>query len=479
MRCLIRRAELLDTHFRSHLTDLRICDGRVTAVGSLLPEPDETLIEANGCCLLPGLNDHHLHLAATAAARQSVRCGPPVVESADDLARVLLQVGQQLDAGTWLRGIGYHEQVAGDLDRRWLDELALHVPVRIQHRSGQLWVMNTMGLDQLRQAAHTAGIHLALPEDGRLFYQDELLGRLIPRQAPDIGALSRDLLAMGVTGVNDMTVSNDAETAAWFSALQEKGSLLQTVRLSGSPALSSALSPALSPEFSRTTHFSEALQPGDTKFYLHDHDLPHPDDARQFVADSHEQGRPVAVHCVTEAELVVALAAFREAGTLAGDRIEHGSIIPPALIEQLLASRLMVVTQPNFVFEKGDSYLSDLPAPDLPHLYRCQSLLDAGVPLAFGTDAPFGDPDPWQAMQAAVERRTRKGHLLLESERASPEQALSGFLGALDQPAVRRHVREGMPADLVLMKVPWRVLRKAFSRQQVRLTFKAGEIFPA
>ena len=42
-------------------------------------------------------------------------------------------------------------------------------------------------------------------------------------------------------------------------------------------------------------------------------------------------------------------------------------------------------------------------------LERHRRVRDAGIGLAAGTDAPFGDADPWAAMQAAVTRRTRAG----------------------------------------------------------------------
>ena len=36
--------------------------------------------------------------------------------------------------GEWLRGTGYHESVAGELDRHALDRWVPARPVRVQHR---------------------------------------------------------------------------------------------------------------------------------------------------------------------------------------------------------------------------------------------------------------------------------------------------------------------------------------------------------
>ena len=52
-------------------------------------------------------------------------------------------------ADGWVRAVGYHEAVAGPLDRAALDEVSPPVPVRVQHRSGVLWTLNSAGLARM------------------------------------------------------------------------------------------------------------------------------------------------------------------------------------------------------------------------------------------------------------------------------------------------------------------------------------------
>src|SRR5262249_60460726 len=61
-------------------------------------------------------------------------------------------------AGVWLRGVGYHESVAGPLDRGLLDRLVPERPLRIQHRSGAEWSLNSAGLRRLDLATAPAGV---------------------------------------------------------------------------------------------------------------------------------------------------------------------------------------------------------------------------------------------------------------------------------------------------------------------------------
>src|SRR5207237_2608274 len=124
--------------------DGEIGGGRLVAVGrSGRRHGGVEVIDAGGSAVVPGLHDHHIHLAATAAARQSVLVGPPAVTDAVGLAAALRTADADLPPGTWLRAVGYHESVAGDLDRWWLDAVVGGRPVRVQHRSGAAWVLNT------------------------------------------------------------------------------------------------------------------------------------------------------------------------------------------------------------------------------------------------------------------------------------------------------------------------------------------------
>ncbi|RYD87310.1 MAG: hydrolase, partial [Sphingomonadales bacterium] len=106
--------------------DLRVAGGRIAAIGQFEPIDGEPVIDARGGALLPGLHDHHIHMTALAARQASVQCGPPQVNDADALRDALNQPGTG-----WLRGIGYHDAVAGMLDATMLDAMAADRPVRI------------------------------------------------------------------------------------------------------------------------------------------------------------------------------------------------------------------------------------------------------------------------------------------------------------------------------------------------------------
>ncbi len=150
---------------------------------------------------------------------------------------------------------------------------------------------------------------------------------------------------------------------------------------------------------------------------------------------------------------------------------------PPEVVERLAELPLTVVTQPHFIRERGDAYAVEVEPADRPWLYRCRGFLEAGVPLGGGTDAPFGDPDPWRAMRAAVERRTEEGLTLGPDEALEPERALGLFTSPAEAPgAAPRRVEVGAVADLCLLDAPWEAARRELSSHRVRATLREGSL---
>ena len=443
--------------------DVRIRGRRIAAIGEgLRPEPGERCVGADGGALLPGLCDHHVHLMSLAASLRSVRCGPPDVRTAEDLSRAL----HRADGRDALRGFGYHESVAGDLDRHALDRLGPARPIRIQHRTGARWILNSKALEALGpidRARAPAGFELdehGRPT-GRIDRADEWLRERTGTSAPDLSAVGAMLAARGVTGACDATPSNGADALGLLESAVEGGVLPLRLLVMGRDDL-----PAPS---------TERVARGALKVMLDENALPERASLVARIRHSHADGRGVAFHCVTRSELVFAASALEEAGCTPWDRIEHASIAPPDCVDLLARLPLTVVTQPNFVCERGDAYLSDVDESDRPWLYRGRAFVGANVPLAGGTDAPFGKPDPWAAMRAAVERRSASGASIGAEEALTPEEALALFTTRLESPGgPPRRVTPGAVADLVLLARPWSVARDRLDAGDVVATWSNG-----
>ena len=452
---LIRRAQLEG----GAIADVRIERGLVAAIGQLAARPAEPVLDAGGGLLLPGLHDHHIHVAALAASLSSIHCGPPDVLDGGTFAARLRVPGRG-----WLRATGYHESVAGMLDAATLDRIVPDRPVRVQHRSGRMWFLNSAALDTLL-------FNNAPPEGlerdgncytGRLFDADEWLQRSLGSDPPSFTQVGAMLSRWGVTGLSDMSPRNGPTIARHFIQETASNSLPQRVLLAGSLDLT-------------TDDTSERVSLGPAKLHLHEAALPSLAEAVAFIRRAHERFRNVAIHCASEIELIFALTACKDAGSVAGDRIEHAAIAADSAVAEIARAGLAVVSQPHFISERGDRYLVDVDASSRQFLYRLRAFRDANIPLAAGSDAPFGGFNPWISMAAAVSRLTRSGASIGEPEALSPEQALDLYLSEPRALNRRRRVSVGAPADLCLLDRSWAAARNALSSVRVRATFIDGQ----
>ncbi|MFD0686421.1 amidohydrolase family protein [Actinomadura fibrosa] len=448
--------------------DVRVAGGRIAEIGSgLARRPGEPAVACRGGALLPGLCDHHLHLHALAAHGRSLPCGPPRVTGRDGLAAALR--GAVPDEHGWIRGVGYAATVAGDLDAAALDALRGDRPVRIQHRGGALWTLNSAAV---RAAGLAAADHPGIERDGRgnptgrLWRADAWLRtRLPPAPLPGLASVARELDRLGVTAVTDATPDLGRPALDAITGAVRDGSLPQRVHLLGVPLDDP---PALG---------HPRLSTGPYKIVLADSGLPSLADLVDRIRRARARDRAVAVHCVTREALLLLLAAFGETGTRPGDRVEHAALVPAESIGALARLGLRVVTQPGFLADRGDDYLHDVPPGDLPDLYRCASLLEAGVRVGLSSDAPYGPLDPWAVIGAAVHRRTRSGAVHGEPERVTARAALDAYLAPPGDPGgPARRVAAGSPADLVLLRVPLAEALARPSAANVRAVLTAGRL---
>jgi predicted amidohydrolase YtcJ len=428
---LIKRATLLD----GTETDIRV-SARIDEVGvDLVANPGEALLDAGGGTVLPGLHDHHVHVRSAASALDSFNVGPPGVSTKAQLAQILSNATPGPDG--WIRAVGYHESVAGELDRAALDALVHDIPLRIQHRSGALWILNSAALGRVGFAEHP---------DGRLRSADREWSDALQLRETDLAELSRRITATGVTGVTDATPDLGADDMVSLIVAHRRGEFRPRLRF---------------------------LSPG--KKILQDDRLDL-DALIHWIAENHNADKPVAVHCVTAAQLVVTIAALHAAGSHPLDRIEHASVVPDENLADLAELGLTVVTQPNFVAERGDQYLADIPAVEHGQLWRVASLLKATVPVALSTDMPFGHGDPWTAMRSAVHRTTLSGAVLGADECVSARTALTMFLGRSDQPGRARTVDPGQPGDLCVLTEPPETALAELDAGMVAATIIGGEL---
>lgn len=465
--------------------------GRIMAVGSEVSVVTwagrrSEVVDCRGMTLLPGFHDAHCHLFATASALTGLDCRAPVVGSIVRLQQAVGEEAGRREAGTWIRGFGYDERdfLENRHPTRWdLDAAAPDHPVRIEHRSGHAAVLNSRGLELagiLRDTVDPMGGVIEREEHsgeptGVLYemagWLRERLGRsgrgeTAVVRAEGLSRLNRLLLECGITSVQDAGPGNDWARWEAFSDLAGSERLnCRVTMMAGASRLEEFTQRGM-----KWGCGNGRLRLGHAKVILTmtTGDLqPGIPELTEMISRAHSYGFPVAIHAVEQEAIHAACRAFSEAGAQQPnllspavlDRIEHCSEGTTDAIQEVKAAGVMVVTQPGFIHWNGERYRENVDPGLLPDLYPVGCLAAAGVPLAFSSDSPVVDPDPWAGIAGAVSRRTREGRPLPEREGASQRipvlDAISSYTrgGATSEGTgnAKGILKAGMAADMVLV----------------------------
>jgi predicted amidohydrolase YtcJ len=142
----------------------------------------------------------------------------------------------------------------------------------------------------------------------------------------------------------------------------------------------------------------------------------------------------VAVHAIGDAANAEVLDAIDDLSKdFTGDRrwrIEHAQIVDPADVPRFAEHGIVASMQP--VHQTSDRLMAEARlGPDrLAGAYAWRSMLENGVPLAFGSDSPVEAPEPFVGIAVAISRQEANGQPAggwQPQQTITREQALSAY----------------------------------------------------
>ncbi len=481
---------------------LVVNDGRIERVldraeiGSLIAAGG-TVRQLPGALAVPGLVDAHGHV--TSYAMTGRRADLTGARSLDDtLDRVRAFAAEHPDAA-WVLGRGWDQNDWPD--RGWPD--AERLEQAVSGRPAALTRVDGHALWVNRSALAAAGISAATPDPpGGAILRDaagrptgilvdraaELVENVVP--APPARAVeqalavaAQQLVALGLTGVHDMDADAPGYGSGWSAmrALAKQGKF--PLRINAFAALGSPLH--------REILDSGPIEDGrlraiGIKLYM-DGALgsrgarllaPYSDEPKSsglwvtelaevaaHARQATDAGLETAIHAIGDAGIGAALEVARLTRTTTTNRapkrfrIEHAQIVDLADIPRFKELGVIASMQPTHA-------TSDMPwAEDrvgplrIRGAYAWRAFLDAGVPLAFGSDFPIESPDPRLGLYAAVTRQDRNGMPpggWLPEQRLTLAEALAAFSAgaafAAGQENELGRLAPGYQADLTIFE---------------------------
>ncbi|QCT34409.1 amidohydrolase [Actinomyces sp. oral taxon 171 str. F0337] len=494
--------------------DVRIEAGRVVEVGRGLSAPGVRVLQADGSFLIPGLWDAHAHLDMEAA--RSARINTLATRSAEEALELVVQALRDRPAGSQpatIQGFGHRLS-------NWprvptvaeLDEVTGETPTLLISGDVHSGWLNSAALRAL-------GLPGASAQDPGAPMKEDPWFALLDRldEVPGIRELREsgyrqvlaDMLARGITGVVDMSWSEDpddwprrmrAMTAQGvlpevlprirIGVYRDKlerwiaGGLRTGTALAGSPYLPDG-SPVLVQgplkviaDGSMGSGSAHMCEPYPTELGLeHSHGVVNIDRAEliDLMAHAARQGYEMAIHAIGDAAVDDVAAAFAHSG--ATGRLEHAQLLPANALDEpdgalrrLVGCGVELSVQPAHLIDDWAAVSRVWPGLE-ERTYAFGDMVSAGALLQLGSDAPVAPLDPWLAMSAAVGRRTPDGSVWSPDQRLTAEEALAASVNGAGPVAV------GSPADLVLLaEDPLRLGAEELAGVQPVATMVAGAV---
>ncbi|MGB6191891.1 MAG: amidohydrolase [Terracidiphilus sp.] len=428
---------------------MAIGGGKVLAVGtneevSRLAGPKTILRDLNTASsstyLFPGFNDAHTHLGAAGQTKLNVD-----LTGVKSLSEMLARVKTYADAapaGHWLVGGNWDHTLWAQKvlpTRQDLDTVTGAHPAFLGRIDGHIALANTAAL----RAAGITG--KTVPPQGGAIDLDssgsptgilresaqQLIDKIIPpptheeRLRADKLAIG-DAISHGVTSVQDFS---DWEDFLVFEELEKQGAL--RVRISEWLAFKDPLD-QVKRERAHHDPNDPMLHTGMLKGFM-DGSLgsrtaamkaPFTDDPgnsglpqytqaqlNKMAPERAQAGFQLGFHAIGDKAAAMALEAFSQPGVsrTARNRIEHAQVVDPADIPRFKALGVIASMQPNHLLTDMNWAEARLGPQRAAYSYAWKAFLDAGVPLAFGTDYPVEPITPFRGLYAAVTRMNEKG----------------------------------------------------------------------
>jgi len=440
----------LDGSAAAEPADVLLANGVIAGIGAVAKPQGVPEVDGAGRWLIPGLWDAHVHLGQWALARR--RFDLSGTSTPEEVLALVAQAGRSGQpvigmghrAGTWMREVTVAE----------LDAVCADVPVVLVNGDFHHGWLNTAALDALGLARRDGVV-----AEAEWFAAYPRVAALEGPAAPDdYRRVLCDAAARGVTGLVDFELE-----APWRDWAQRWHEGCDLIRIRWSPyagQLSSVTTAGLRGG-TRLPAADDRLTVGSLKI-ISDGSLgtrsawccePYADtggcgapnlspaELSALLSEGHQARLRVATHAIGDRALQVALAAY--AATGASGSIEHAQLTTDSAIGDLARLGLTASVQPAHLLDDHET-TDRVWADRAERCFTFRSMLDHGVRLAFGSDAPVAPLDPWLAIATAV-HRGRPG-----DEPWHPEQIITAA-EAIAASVDGRQIAVGQPGDIALL----------------------------
>ncbi|MFX0012953.1 MAG: amidohydrolase [Candidatus Hermodarchaeota archaeon] len=131
-------------------------------------------------------------------------------------------------------------------------------------------------------------------------------------------------------------------------------------------------------------------------------------------------------------------------------RIEHASMLTKDIIKDMAEYGIIASCQPPFINSEYNWIAKRIGEARCKYTYPMNSLVDAGVIIASGSDCPVEDPDPIMGLHALVTRNSFVPEQCINIEEALKTYTINAAYAAFEE-YLKGSIEVGKYADLVIL----------------------------
>ncbi len=183
------------------------------------------------------------------------------------------------------------------------------------------------------------------------------------------------------------------------------------------------------------------------------------DELRELMAYASQNSIDVAIHGIGDYTIRFAVDALNKLQQWpreeARNTIIHCQIMDGALIKSMAQSNIGALVQPVFLEYDMTIVEARVGARLARSSYAYKTMLESGIKLGFGSDAPVEDPNPFRSLYYAMNRKRPDGRTYFVEECLSLQQALTAFTTDAayfsHEEAIKGKLDTGYLADFIVL----------------------------
>jgi predicted amidohydrolase YtcJ len=511
-------------------------DGKIFAIGPLEEMKEDfkkaKMIDLDGATLLPGFIDPHSHFEKVSNTMGQLDLSPPPVGAVTTIPQILeklkaYKAEKNIPDGEWIFAWGYDDNQLVEKrhpNSKEIDSVLPNNPVYLDHASGHMGVANSMALKKMGVTAESKN-----PEGGNIdrypgtqepngLVQETAMYPFVGNMLQILDSKSADFFEAtqdhyaenGITTAQDGLVGR--HKIDFYKKQAEQGKLkIDLIALAGYTELETNLKDS-SFTFNQyqngfktqgTKIIADGSPQGKTAFFTEPYLTPvagcvhhctglpslNQEALNNLFLVAYKNDNQLFIHCNGDASIDMVIKAHENACDSLKQPLDknrrtviiHSQFVRPDQLETYVEYKMSPSFFTNHAYFWGDVHLENLGEERARFLSPIATADQMGIKYTNHSDATVTPLNPMMTVWSAVNRVSRSGVVVGETERATPYQALKAITinAAYEHfdEGLKGSLKEGKLADFVILeKNPLNVSPEKIKDIRVLKTIKEGSV---